>query len=114
MGRDEYTTKKQAFVSVEDEGFAIELFEPKQNKEEKLMSKPDHLAFEVEDLTGFRDQLIKRRPEMETPAIERYDNGVQCLGLKDPDGMPIEFFHGRKIYDAFLAEQPEGGRGGAH
>ncbi len=114
MGRDEYPSKKQALISVEEGGFAIELFEPTQNKEEKVGSKPDHLAFEVDDLVRFRTYLVEMQRITGVPEIESFDNGVKCFGLKDSDGMSIEFFQGRAFYEAFLASQPKGIANGSH
>jgi catechol 2,3-dioxygenase-like lactoylglutathione lyase family enzyme len=114
LGRDEYPSKRQAFVSVEEEGFAIELFQPKNDDPTSVSRKPDHLAFEVDNLESFRVELLERKTVTHVPEVERYDNGVQYLGMKDPDGMSIEFFQGRKIYDAFLASQSEGSRSGTY
>jgi glyoxylase I family protein len=99
VGRDEYPSKKQAFVAVQPGGFTIELFERigKHAKEPAL--RPDHLAFECENIEAFRERLLVAGSSG-VPEVETFDNGVRYFGLNDPDGVYIEFFQGRKIYEA--------------
>jgi catechol 2,3-dioxygenase-like lactoylglutathione lyase family enzyme len=106
VGRDEYPSKKQAFVAVRDGGFTVELFEPRGAAREAAPRRPDHLAFECVDLARYRAALAKRRlPGL--PPIEEFDDGVRVLELADPDGMPVQFFQGRAIYEASI--RGEGG-----
>ncbi len=95
VGTDEYPSKKQAFVATRPGGFNIELFQPKTNGSDRRL--PDHLAFDCDDLSAFRDSISAKFEGL--PSIEEFDNGVKYLGLKDPDGVSIEFFEGRKIYE---------------
>jgi catechol 2,3-dioxygenase-like lactoylglutathione lyase family enzyme len=101
VGRDEYPSKKQTFVAVRPGGFTIELFERLGKHAAEPALRPDHLAFECEDIDAFRAQLIASGA-VEVPEIETFDNGVRYLGLNDPDGVYIEFFQGRKIYEASI------------
>lgn len=114
LGYDDYPTKRQAFVSVESGGFNIELFEPKEDQAQKLKFKPDHLAFEVEDINAFRTDLLARAHGREIPQLIEFDNGVKCLELKDPDGLSVELFQGRRIYEAYLAERTQEAACGTH
>ncbi len=106
LGYDEYASKKQAFVELGEGGVNLELFEPKVNVEQVLMSRPDHLAFEVEDMEQFRNHLTKCNAK--APHFDTYDTGMKCLKLSDPDGIPIEIFQGRKIYETYLKEMTHG------
>jgi catechol 2,3-dioxygenase-like lactoylglutathione lyase family enzyme len=93
LGRDEYPSKKQAFVALRDGGFTLELFEPLGRWAEAPPKRPDHVAFECANLSVFR-ALVREPAEIET-----FDNGVQFLRLLDPDGVELHFFRGRSIYE---------------
>lgn len=112
-GFDEYPDKKQAFIAVGDEGFNLELFEPKIKDREILGRKPDHLAFEVENLRSFRERLIQPGFS-QLPEIEEFENGILHFKLSDPDGLTVQFFEGRRIYDEFLLSRRGAIDGGPH
>jgi len=100
IGFDEYPSKKQAFIAVRKGAFTIELFEPKPRQ--KNPKYPDHLAFECPNLNEYREKLL-RNNLTDIPQIEIFDNGVQYLGLQDPDGITLEFFQGRHIYEQSIS-----------
>ncbi len=101
LGRDEYPSKKQAFIVTFPKGFTIELFEPKGAAVEKPRKLPDHLAFEARNLREYREKLVSSgfHPDQ----IEEFDSGVKYLGITDPDGVLIEFFEGREIHEQSLS-----------
>jgi catechol 2,3-dioxygenase-like lactoylglutathione lyase family enzyme len=100
VGRDEYPSKKQAFVAVREGGFTVELFEPLGKARDAEPRRPDHVAFECADLARFRAALGKRMKDL--PPIDEFENGVRVLEIVDPDGMPVQFFQGRAIYEASI------------
>lgn len=102
IGYDEYPSKKQAFVATKEGGFTIELFEPKGTAASKPFHQPDHLAFECKDINQFRENLL-RNGFTSVPEIETFDNGVKYIGLEDPNGVNIEFFEGRSIYEKSIS-----------
>jgi catechol 2,3-dioxygenase-like lactoylglutathione lyase family enzyme len=97
LGRDEQTDKHQAFVAIRRGGFALELFHPKDERPHRL---PDHLAFDCPDLIAYRDAIAARG--VAAPGVMAFDNGVKYLALRDPDGVELEFFQGRAIYEASI------------
>ena len=100
FGLDEQSSKKQAFIQSGKSEFTIELFEPKDPAYSP--QRPDHLAFECENIVQYRDWLLKNGlPDI--PEILEFDNGVKYLPLRDPDGVALEFFQGRKIYEDSIA-----------
>ena len=96
-GRDEFAAKKQAFVATKPGGFNIELFEPKNST--KTPQRPDHLAFECTNISSFRKTLSPENAAHLITDIEEFDNGVKYFEIKDPDGVSVQFFEGRKIYE---------------
>lgn len=100
LGQDEYTTKKQAFVAVAPSGFTIELFEPKGAEKSKQRKLPDHLAFECQDIGIFHARILSEG--LKVDSVEEFDNGVKYFGLSDPDGVKLDFFQGRTIYERSL------------
>jgi catechol 2,3-dioxygenase-like lactoylglutathione lyase family enzyme len=97
IGFDEYSSKKQAFVATKPGGFTIELFEAKGPRKEEAPKRPDHLAFECADLKALRERLVARSKDI--PEIETFDNGIHHIGLEDPDGVTIDLFQGRAIFE---------------
>lgn len=104
LGYDEQTDKRQAFVFVKDEGFTIELFEPTRSALSESRKIPDHLAFECEDIGVYRGHLLERGLSG-VDEVAEFDNGVKHIGLKDPDGVTIDLFQGRNIYERSIARQ---------
>lgn len=101
VGRDEYPSKLQAFVAVRPGGFTLELFQPRGKAAEAPRRRPDHLAFECRDIRAYRAKLVERG--LAVPEIEVFDNGVQTFTMQDPDGVALEFFQGRAIYEASIS-----------
>lgn len=97
-GRDEYSSTRQAFVRTRPGGFTIELFQPE--KRPSKARRPDHLAFECEDVVAYRKRLEARG--LRPPRIETYDNGVRTFSIADPEGVRLDFFQGRAIYERSL------------
>lgn len=100
IGTDEGSSKRQAFLATKVGGFSIELFEPLKPSAE--FKTPDHLAFECQNIENFRNSLLSHT-SLDVPKIEEFDNGVKCLNLKDPDGVTLQFFEGRAIYENSIA-----------
>jgi catechol 2,3-dioxygenase-like lactoylglutathione lyase family enzyme len=103
VGRDEYPSKRQLFVAVRDGGFTIELFEPKGPSAGESPRRPDHLAFECADIVLRREYILKSG--LSTPDIETFGNGVRYFSLHDPDGVRVEFFQGRALYESSIKAQ---------
>lgn len=93
LGRAEYEDKRQAFVGVQPGGFVVEIFEPLGEAAEKQPKRPDHLAFECEDIEAFRVSVRVTEP------VRTFENGVRFLRVADPDGVELEFFQGRAIFE---------------
>ena len=93
LGRGEYEDKRQAFVGVRPGGFVVELFEPLGAAAEREQKRPDHLAFECEDIDSFRASIRASEP------VRTFENGVRFLRVADPDGVELEFFQGRAIFE---------------
>ncbi|HKR55782.1 MAG TPA: VOC family protein [Gemmatimonadales bacterium] len=101
VGRDEYPSKRQLFVAIRDGGFTIELYEPKGTSVGEARHLPDHLAFECVAIEEVRSRIAGTG--LAVPEIETFDNGVKCFSLRDPDGVRLDFFQGRAIYDASIS-----------
>jgi catechol 2,3-dioxygenase-like lactoylglutathione lyase family enzyme len=101
VGRDEYTTMRQAFVSLGQRGFTIELFFPLGEEANKPRRSADHLAFEAIDLAAYREIVI--RAGLPVPKIEVFEGGMKHFALDDPDGLRLDFFQGRDGYETFIA-----------
>lgn len=93
LGRDEYEDKRQAYVATRPGGFALELFQPLGKWADAPRKRPDHVAFDCADLAAFRAAAGV------TTEIRAFDNGVKYLPVVDPDGVELEFFEGRAIYE---------------
>ena len=104
VGTDASTSKKQAFVAVKSGGFSIELFEPTEPLTEK--KHPDHLAFDCADLEQFRRSLLEKMSQGLANVVT-FENGVKCLSMRDPDGVCLEFFEGRRLYERSIAQSSE-------
>ncbi|HEY6419672.1 MAG TPA: VOC family protein [Candidatus Binataceae bacterium] len=101
IGRDEYPSMRQAFVALGRGGFTIELFLPLGEEEKKPRLRPDHLAFECGDIEAYRSRLVKNG--LSVPEIETFDSGMKHFEVRDPDGVKLDFFQGRVLYDDFLS-----------
>jgi catechol 2,3-dioxygenase-like lactoylglutathione lyase family enzyme len=93
LGRGEYEDKRQAYVGVRPGGFVVELFEPLGEAAERQPRRPDHLAFECDDIESFRESIGEAEP------VRTFDNGVRYLRIADPDGVELEFYQGRAIFE---------------
>ncbi|MHB8528567.1 MAG: VOC family protein [Caulobacteraceae bacterium] len=101
VGRDEYPTMRQAFVSLGKGGFTIELFVPQGEEADAPRLRPDHLAFECSDIASYRTSVIASG--VRVPAVETFPGGMKHFQLSDPDGVKLDFFEGRAGYEAYLA-----------
>ena len=98
VGRDEQTDKRQAFVATKQGGFTLELLAGTETTAKR--HQPDHLAFECEDLEKVRERL--RATGVDVGDIAAFDNGVRILSVRDPDGVRLDLFSGRALYEAEL------------
>jgi lactoylglutathione lyase len=103
VGRDEYPTMRQAFVSLGRGGFTIELFVPLGEEAIKPRLRPDHVAFECADIDNYRQKIAASG--LSVPNIETFPGGMKHFELRDPDNTKLDFFEGRAGYDAFLASR---------
>jgi catechol 2,3-dioxygenase-like lactoylglutathione lyase family enzyme len=103
VGWEDYPSRRRLFVAVPGGGFRIELFEPDPDA---TIRRPDHIAFDCRELEGLRAHMMKTG--LEVPVIRTFENGVKFFVLTDPDGLPLEFFQGRAIYEASLSARPAG------
>ena len=101
VGRDEYPTMRQAFVSLGKRGFTIELFVPLGEEADKPRRAPDHLAFEAIDLDAYRESVITAG--LPVPQVEVFEGGMKHFALDDPDGLRLDFFQGRDGYETFIS-----------
>ena len=102
LGYNQDGPRLQAFVCINSKSFTIELFQPSEEIETILTQKPHHIAFECEDIDDLYGELSKRGSVSNLNEVATFKNGVRYLGLKDPDGVTIEFFQGRKIFDSSI------------
>jgi catechol 2,3-dioxygenase-like lactoylglutathione lyase family enzyme len=101
VGRDEYPTMRQAFVSLGKGGFTIELFVPKGEEAAKPRLRPDHLAFECSDIEGYRHRVMASG--VAVPETETFPGGMKHFELRNPDNVKLDFFQGRAGYDSYIA-----------
>jgi catechol 2,3-dioxygenase-like lactoylglutathione lyase family enzyme len=101
VGRDEYPTMKQAFVSLGKGGFTLELYVPLGGEATKPRHLPDHLAFECQNIEKYRETIIASG--FSVPEIETFPGGMKHFELRDPDGVKLDFFQGRVGYDNFIS-----------
>jgi glyoxylase I family protein len=109
LGCDEYSDKRQAFIEITDGGINLELFEPIKDREERLRRRPDHLAFEAQNIEELRALLSTRQIDS-ISEISIFESGMKYMGLKDPNGIPIEFFEGRHLYEEYLISRQSSGK----
>ena len=92
---------KQAFVSLGEGGFTVELFVPLGDEAAKPRHLPDHLAFECRNIDNYREGVVASG--LSVPEIETFLGGMKHFELRDPDGVKLDFFQGRIGYDTFLS-----------
>ena len=103
VGRDEYPTMSQAFVSVGNGGFTLELFVPLGEERDKPRRYPDHVAFEADDLQTYRHSIIASG--LSVPEIQVFPGGLKHFALDDPDGVRLDFFEGRRGYEEYISNR---------
>ncbi|HEY1560901.1 MAG TPA: VOC family protein [Caulobacteraceae bacterium] len=101
VGRDDCPTMRQAFVSLGEGGFSIELFVPLGEEASKPRRSPDHIAFEAAGLETYWKSVVDSG--LAVPEIEVFPGGMKHFALEDPDGLRLDFFEGRAGYEAFIA-----------
>jgi len=97
VGRDE----ENAFVSLGKGGFTIELLVQPPGGGTGPRRAPDHVAFESNDLDGYRAQLVDAG--LSVPPIDIIGEGMKRFALDDPDGVRLDFFQGRASLEAFIS-----------
>ena len=100
VGRDECPAMQQAFVSFGKRGFTVELFVPLGEEAAKPPRLPDHIAFEARDIEAYRQSVLGSG--LPVSEIEVFPGGMKHFALVDPDGVRLDFFQGRDLYEAFL------------
>ncbi|MBN8701535.1 MAG: VOC family protein [Bacteroidetes bacterium] len=98
IGTDENHNKKQAFIKTPGGNMSIELFIESNSINKKM---PDHIAFECDDIETYINKLKSKNATIPTH-LNSYDNGVRFFSLIDPQGIPLHFFKGRKLYEDSL------------
>jgi hypothetical protein len=113
IGYDEQPNMQQAFVCVKPGAFTLELIQWRdQVKRATATGRPDHLAFECRAIEGIHARLAAH-PEMTAgkspalPELQVFPSGLKHLSLYDPDGLKLDFFEGRQIYDEWLSKKDE-------
>jgi catechol 2,3-dioxygenase-like lactoylglutathione lyase family enzyme len=104
VGFDEYPTRKQAFVALQAGGAALELYQPKPATLQSLRSRPDHLAFDCGDLDACRQRLLAAGVHS-VPAPVDLGGGVRQFSIIDPEGLMLEFYEGRAVYEKAIGAQ---------
>ena len=101
LGFSESDRYRFAFARVPGGSFTIEFLEYRDAAAER--KRPDHLAFEVPDLGGYRERLLKSGFFKELPEIIDAGAGLKRFVVNDPDGVPVQFYRGREGYDRSIA-----------
>ena len=92
---------RMAFARVPGGSFTLEFLEYREAQ--SAPKRPDHLAFEVPDLNGYRERLLKVGFFAEVPEIAEAGVGLRRFTLTDPDGVPVQFYEGRARFDRSIA-----------
>ena len=101
LGFSDSDRYRMAFARVPGGAFTLEFLE---YREASAAKRPDHLAFEVADLGGYRERLLKSGFFAEVPEIAEAGVGLRRFALKDPDGVPVQFYQGRADFDRSIAQ----------
>ena len=102
LGFSESDRYRFAFARVPGGAFTLEFLEYRDAAAER--KRPDHLAFEVSDLSAYRERLLKSRFFSELPEISDAGPGLKRFVVNDPDGVPVQFYLGRAGYDRSIAK----------
>jgi catechol 2,3-dioxygenase-like lactoylglutathione lyase family enzyme len=105
LGASESDRYRYAFARVPGGAFTIEFLEYRDASAER--KRPDHLAFEVRDLSGYRERLRENGSFKELPEISDAGPGLKRFVVDDPDGVPIQFYTGRAKYDRTIVSRKE-------
>jgi catechol 2,3-dioxygenase-like lactoylglutathione lyase family enzyme len=103
LGRSESDRYRFAFARVPGGAFTIEFLEYRDASSALDAKRPDHLAFEAADLSGYRERLLKSGFFEALPEIADAGAGLRRFVVNDPDGVPIQFYFGRAGYDRSIA-----------
>jgi catechol 2,3-dioxygenase-like lactoylglutathione lyase family enzyme len=101
LGYSESETYRMAFARVPGGAFTLEFLEYRKPTNAK---RPDHLAFEVPNLGGYRERLLKSGMFKELPEIADAGVGLRKFTVLDPDGVPVQFYLGRAAFDRSIAK----------
>ncbi len=99
LGYDESERYRIAFARVPGGAFTIEFLEYRKSADAQAAKRPDHLAFEVANLDGYRERLLKSGYFDRVPEIADAGVGLRKFTVIDPDGVPVQFYLGRSAYD---------------
>jgi catechol 2,3-dioxygenase-like lactoylglutathione lyase family enzyme len=103
LGSSESDRYRFAFARVPGGSFTIEFLEYREASVARAAKRPDHLAFEVPDLGGYRERLLKAGFFKELPEITDAGPGLRRFVMTDPDGVPVQFYAGRADYDRSIS-----------
>ncbi|MFI5348882.1 MAG: VOC family protein [Elusimicrobiota bacterium] len=112
LGFSESDRYRFAFARVPGGAFTIEFLEYRDPAAER--KRPDHLAFEVPDLDGYRERLLAAGFFEEPPEISDAGSGLRRFVVNDPDGVPIQFYKGRAGYERSIAGSINGRKEAQH
>ena len=104
LGFSESDRYRFAFARVPGGSFTIEFLEYRKDTDALCSKRPDHLAFEVPNLAGYRERLLKGGFFNELPEIADAGAGLRKFSVTDPDGVPVQFYLGRAGYDRSIAK----------
>jgi catechol 2,3-dioxygenase-like lactoylglutathione lyase family enzyme len=104
LGYSESDRYRMAFARVPGGTFTLEFLEYREAAAARGARRPDHLAFEVPDLDGYRRRLLKAGFFAELHGIAEAGAGLRRFALQDPDGVPVQFYQGRAAFDRSIAE----------
>ena len=104
LGFDESERYRIAFARVPGGAFTLEFLEYRETPDAQAAKRPDHLAFEVPNLSGYRERLLKGGFFKDLPVIADAGVGLRKFTVTDPDGVPVQFYLGRAGYDRSIAK----------
>ena len=101
LGYYESESYRMAFARVPGGAFTLEFLE---YREPTAAKRPDHLAFEVPNLSGYRERLLKSGFFDQVLEIADAGVGLRKFTVIDPDGVPVQFYLGRAVFDRSIAK----------
>lgn len=102
LGYSESDRYRMAFARVPGGAFTLEFLEYREPTDAK---RPDHLAFEARNVDAFRERLLQDGFFNSLPEIAAAGPGLRRFSVTDPDGVPIQFYEGRALFDKTLSRK---------